>query len=170
LLAACANEAVIEYDSATDFSKFHTFAWRDSGEDLSDSSPEWHARIINGIKTRLTTTGFREVDDSPDVYMTYYSAESQETFVVTDHMGYGWGSNWHGSTTGGMGKSEKISFDIGTLIVDLWDARENKLVWRATASDTISEIPEQNKETLNQMLDNMVEQWHKEQAKSGMGY
>lgn len=123
MLAACANEAVIEYDSATDFSKFHTFAWRDSGEDLSDSSPEWHARIVNGIKTRLTTTGFREVDDSPDVYVTYYSAESQETFVVTDHMGY-----------------------------------------------TISEIPEQNKETLNQMLDNMVEQWRKEQAKSGKGY
>ena len=170
LLAACANEAVIEYDSETDFSKFHTFAWRDSGEDLSDLSPEWHARIVNGIKTRLTTTGFREVDNNPDVYVTYYSAESQETFVVTNHMGYGWGSNWHGSTLRGMGKSEKISFDIGTLIVDLWDAHENKLVWRATASDTISEIPEQNKEMLNQMLDSMVEQWHKEQAKSSMEY
>ena len=170
LLAACANEAVIEYDSETDFSKFHTFAWRDSGEDLSDLSPEWHARIVNGIKTRLTTTGFREVDDNPDVYVTYYSAESQETFVVTNHLGYGWGSNWHGSTLGGMGKSEKISFDIGTLIVDLWDAHENKLVWRATASDTISEIPEQNKEMLNQMLDSMVEQWHQEQAKSSTEY
>ena len=168
LLAACANQAVIEYDSETDFSQFHTFAWKDSGEDLSDLSPEWHARIVTGIKTRLATAGFREVEDNPDVFVTYYSAESQETFIVTGSMGYNRGSSWQGSTLVGMGKSEKISFDIGTLIVDLWDAHENKLVWRATASDTISETPEQNKEMLNQMLDSMIEQWHEEQAKTSL--
>ena len=168
LFAGCATKAVIDYDKEADFSKYRTFAWKDSGEDLRDSAPLWHDRVVKGIKTRFIASGFREVAEGPDVFVTYYSAERQETTVITDHMGYGWGSSWEWGHRGtGVSTSRSVTYDIGTLIVDIWDASENKLVWRATASDTLYENPEKNEQLLNRMLDSMVEEWEKEQAKRG---
>ena len=168
LFTGCATKAVIDYDKEADFSKYRTFAWKDSGDDLSDSSPLMHERVIAGIKTRLIAGGYSIVEENPDAFITYYTAERQETTVVTDTMGYGIGSSWHWGYGGvGATTSHAVTYDVGTLIVDIWDASDNKLVWRASASDTIYEKPEKNEKLLNQMLDSMVEEWQKELAKKG---
>jgi len=166
LFTGCATKAVIDYDADADFSKYRTFAWKDSGEDLSDTAPLWHDRVVKGIQTRLEAAGNQIVTENPDAFITYYSAEKQETTVVTDTMGYGVGSSWRWGYGGvGATTSHAVTYDVGTLIVDVWDASENKLVWRATATDTLYENPEKNEKLLNQMLDSMVEEWQKEKAK-----
>jgi hypothetical protein len=70
-------------------------------------------------------------------------------------MGGGWG--WRGFGGMGMGESTTTVDDtpVGSLNVDLFDSRTKKLIWRGTASQTLSDKPEKNTEKLDKAVAEM---------------
>jgi hypothetical protein len=47
----------------------------------------------------------------------------------------------------------------GTLVVNLYDAKTKKMVWRGVATATASDKPTKNTEKMNKALDKMFEKY-----------
>ena len=87
----------------------------------------------------------------------------------TTSFGYGYGSSmyWHRGY-GGMGGSSTTrayTYTKGTLIIDIWDAKSEKLVWRGSATATVKENPEKAAKQIDNVVNKMVKKWGKMKAK-----
>ena len=151
-----------DYDHEADFSSFKTFAWHESGHTIKDTDPLAHERLIQAIDTQMNANGFQKVSSNPDVVVTYNVEESEEMALHTSYMGGGWGMG--GMGMGGMGMGAMgmggstttiQKYNVGTLVVDMWDANAKRLVWRATASGTLSTDPQKNAKKINEATEKL---------------
>jgi hypothetical protein len=62
---------------------------------------------------------------------------------------------------GGMGSISPEQNVVGTLIVDLFDAKNKSLVWRGIAQDTLSNNGNKNQEVVGKAVQKMFKQWPK---------
>lgn len=60
---------------------------------------------------------------------------------------------------GGMGRIDPVIENIGTLVLDLSDGQQKKLIWRGVASDTLSDKSEKNTKTLNKAIEKLFKQY-----------
>jgi hypothetical protein len=163
---AGAQQVSVDFDTHVDFSEYKTFAWKDSDQDLRDSDPLMHERVVRGIEQRLRQSGLSEVATDPDLYVTYYTAEQEETRVFTTGLGYSYyGGYGNFGTFTPPSTSQMVTFRVGTLVIDLWDAKTSKLVWRGTAEDTVSDNPQKNAKRIDKALDKLMKRWDKEYRK-----
>jgi len=182
LLAApvAAQKVYVDFDETVDFSQYKTFAFRQSPEDLRDTNQLGHTRIHNAIKRQMETAAQpgTMVQQDPDLWVTYHTAEKEELRVDHDSLGYGYGPSWYGSGWrrggyyggyGGYGGSYSTTvstYTKGTLVVDIWDAKKEQMVWRGIGTATVSQSPDKAEKTLEKALDKMSNQYHKQQKKN----
>lgn len=148
MLAACASTPTVntDYDSGTQFGSYKTYSWAMKPE---ASSPLTQQRIVEGVDSQLRAKGLSQVDSGGDLAVAANVTTSQKTTLDTMYTGTGLGGwGWRGGWRGGMGMgtatTEVRNYDVGTLIVDLFDARTRQAVWRGTASGTVSNSPDKN--------------------------
>ena len=79
-------------------------------------------------------------------------------------MGGGW--RWRGF--GGMGEATTTEqeFKEGTLVVDMYDAKEKQLIWRGSAEDALSDKAEKNEKNLDRGVAKMFKVFPSGSAKS----
>jgi len=148
LLPATAFAQKVTYDFGTaDFSGLKTFAFKESPVEneteatTAYDSPLVEERTRNAIATQLQLRGMRRDDENPDMYVTTRRTFKTEYEVYAPSSwglgyGYGWGYGpyytgwgpWYGG--GSWYTEERI---MGTLIVDLQNARTGQLIWRGMA-------------------------------------
>ena len=130
-----------DHDDSIDFLNFTTYAWRDGSHAPNEAL---HGLIVRSIEVELARKYLRRIDVNPDLYLTYHIS-AQEFTIDTSHWGYSFGPRWQWG--GGMGKSTTTvqSYPKGTLVVDLWVAKTQRLAWRGVASDTLGD-PAKNAE------------------------
>jgi len=56
------------------------------------------------------------------------------------------------------------NYKVGTLVVDMYDAK-NKLIWRGTASDTLSNKLQKNEKNLDKSVDKMFKNFRPRECK-----
>jgi len=159
LLVGCSSLRVTtDYAEGTEFSEFRTFTYRDSDNSVATSSPLVHRRIVNAIQQGMTSSGLVEVDENPDVYVTYYGSTDQQTHFHTTYSGV---DTWSGSRRSrhGVGfgvttsTTRPTTVEQGTLVIDVWDASRNEMIWRGVATSTLSSNPERNTRTINRAVE-----------------
>jgi len=173
-MPAAAQKVYVDYDRNAIKNDYRTFAWQETGPTLQEFAPLMHTRIKNGIEHYLTEGGFIEDAKDPDLWVTYHtSAQEEVQFSVTSY-GYGYGAGWGWSpywgATGGGVSTTASTYERGTLVVDIWDAKTNEIVWRGTASAVVSENPKKAQKTVEKALEKMVKQFRElkaEEAKKG---
>jgi hypothetical protein len=141
---AQAQKVNTDYDKTANFSIYHTYAW---AKGTPVPNPLMDERVINNVDSQLAAKGLSKVADpeKADMLVSYHAALGHETQLNTTDMG-GWGG-WGGYRGyGGMGMSTTTvnNIPVGQLIVLLGDAKTHKVIWRGTASDTLSDKPEKN--------------------------
>ena len=59
---------------------------------------------------------------------------------------------------GGFGETTTTvdSYKIGTLVLDMYDSRNKQLIWRGTASDTLSNKPDKDEKKLDKTVEKML--------------
>ena len=162
LVAGCSSMKVdTDYARQADFSKYKTFAYKDTELSISDTQPLAHERLVNAIRRELEAKGLKEVSSNPDLYVTYYGEDKENIVLDTTHFGYGYGPGWywHGGMGMGSTTTRVRTYTTGTLVVDLWDAKAEQLVWRGTASDTVSDNEEKNARKIQTVLRKMFEKY-----------
>jgi hypothetical protein len=103
----------------------------------------------------MTSSGLQEVDSDPDVYVTYHGSATNQLRFDTTYMTM---TNWHRpGWHSGMGvtsaSTRTTTITEGTLVIDIWDASTNSLVWRAIATDTLSRNPERNTRAIERAVE-----------------
>ena len=132
--AAMAQKVSYDYDKTANFGTFKTYALKDGtkvGQPLIDD------RIVAAIDEQMAAKGFTKTEANPDVFVVYHVAFDKQKDISTfssGHAGgygpYGWG--YGGGWGGGMSTTTTQVRDIliGTLVVDIADAKKGELAWR----------------------------------------
>jgi hypothetical protein len=152
----------IDYEENVDFESFRTFKFRDAAEEsMSGTAPLIHGRLVTSIENTLIEAGLEKVDSGADLFVTYYTSTQQAFRADTTHMGYGYPSRWnrYGYWGGVSSSTTRVSsYDVGTLVIDIWDTEDNILVWRGVANDTVPNSPEKLSTKLDKAIGRMVKQ------------
>jgi len=146
----------MDYAADADFSQFRTFQYRDSSNTVEAVAPLSHQRIVAAIRQGMTSSGLAEVDSNPDVFVSYYASTEQQLRFNTTYTGV---NNWGRSSWNHMGMgiasstTTTTSVTVGSMVIDVWDAEKNSLVWRTIGSDTLSRNPDRNSNRINAMIE-----------------
>jgi hypothetical protein len=152
---ALAQKVHVDWDHKVDFSKFNTYAWA-KGEGAA-KNPLNEERARNAIEAELAKKGKQKVDANPEMYVVMHAVYDQQTTLNTTGYGYGYGPYWRGG--GGMSTTTAYTYTIGTMIVDMYDAKTKHLLWRGTGSDTLSDKPEKNEKKIYSGVQKMFQKF-----------
>jgi hypothetical protein len=162
-IPAFAQKVYVDYDNATAFSEYNTFKYVETQEDLRDFSKTSHDLVVRELHRYLAEGGFTEVDENPDIYIAYYTADRWDLDLALSDLRYGYGSNFDFGDywEGGVGTRTPNSFKFrqGTLIVDAWDSGNHELVWRGIATAALSSNPDKNDKKIEKALKKIMKKW-----------
>jgi len=139
--------------SSQSFAQYHTYAWgSDNANQVEDSILAQVAQ--QDIDTAMQAKGLQKVEESqnPDLLLTASGGMKQQTSYTA------WGMRGIG---GGMGSITPEQNVVGTLIVDLYDAKAKSLVWRGIGQDTLSNNGDKNQQEVGKAVQKMFKQWPK---------
>ena len=163
LAVSCSSHKVtVDYDDQADFTRITTYAWQ-VGTPIPNQLMD--QRVIAAVDYQLSRKGYQKVESNPDVYVTYHAATKEGQTVTTSSFGYGGGRGWR-RYGGGIGTStSRVHTHVqGTLIVDIWNAREKALMWRGTSTDTLSDKPEESEKRINKSAEKMFKNFPPEES------
>jgi hypothetical protein len=129
---ALAQNVTYDYDRAANFADYRSYAWS-RGTELADELN--HTRVVRAIDAALVGKGLVRVETSanPDVLVAYH-ASFEKNLEITGSA-HGWGPIGLGGDRFGSARVQPVV--VGTLVVDISDARTNAIVWRSLASSDI---------------------------------
>ena len=149
-----AQTVYVDYNHHTDFTKFKTYAWgqKDNPNAIQDSIMVQSAQ--QSIDSQLAAKGLQKVQESqnPDLIVVTSSGMKQQTSYNA------WGTGgWRFG--GGTASITPETSEIGTLVVDIYDANGKQMVWRGISQGTLSKKGEKNEKELNKAIDKMFKQY-----------
>ena len=147
---AAAQNTKIDFDKAYDFSTAKTYSiaigtkW---GNDLSER------RVLTEFDEAIAAKGWKKAaEGQADIVVILHGATENKRTANTFYsgMGGGYGAYGYRGVGGGMGSATTTvsEYTVGTLVVDMFDAKSKTLVFRGTADDEISDKPEKNQKKL----------------------
>lgn len=151
-LASCAASRVhTDADPEANLSRYKTFRFTDT-DDQEGSNPLYHSSLLEDaihreIALALTRRGIIEDRRGPGLLVAYHTYTEKKQSSINNYypMMYGgwawrmypWGfapypfGYWNGYT-------RVYEYTEGTLIIDMIDAKTEKLIWRGSISDAIN--------------------------------
>jgi hypothetical protein len=153
--AACASVSTsIDYDRTIDFSRYRTYSWRDGHR---VTNPIADRRIKEAVDIALASRGLRRVEGGADLNVYDHGRTSRD--YVVESWGPTWGYGWRWGWPGHFGPTPVVvrEIPIGTLVIDLVDARDRELAWRGTARRIIDRAasPEERRAGLQEAVDQL---------------
>jgi hypothetical protein len=148
---AVAQQVSVNYNHSQSFTPYHTYAWgADNANQVQNSILAQVA--VQGIDSALQGKGWQKVapGQNPDVLVTASGGMKQQTSYSA------WGMRGIGGGMGGITPEQSV---IGTLIVDLYDAKTQSLVWRAIGQNTLNNNGNKNQQMVQKALAKMFKQW-----------
>src|SRR4051812_2786688 len=123
-----------DYDHDANFSKYQSFSWV---REPRTKNPLMKDRIVEAINQELRAKGLRLVENGGSLDVAAHTATKEEKTLQSFYDGFpGWGWN---SRFGGTTTVTVDTYEVGTLVVDLFDSTTKQVVWRGVATDTVSD-------------------------------
>jgi hypothetical protein len=137
-----------DYDRSANFSNYHTYMWEKSPHPARGF---WDQRIVEAVDKELQAKGLTKVDANPDVWVVYSNSIHDQKEVIGT--GYGFGPAWDWGP-GNVTYNTYVTKQ-GTLVVEIADSKDKELLWRGSATDTISDNSNKNINNLNKAISKM---------------
>jgi hypothetical protein len=148
---AWAQDVSVNYNHSQDFTQYHTYAWENNNPNqIANSILAQVAK--SDIEAALQAKGLTKVDltANPDLILLGSGGLKQQTSYSA------WGMRGIG---GGMGGITPEQSTEGTMIVDLYDAKQKVLVWRGIAQGTLSNNGDKNQKLVGNAVKKMFKQY-----------
>lgn len=150
---AFGQQVSVNFNHSQSFSGYHSYAWgSNNANQVQDSIMAQVA--TQDVDTALQAKGWTKVTESqnPDVIVTANGGMKQQTSYSA------WGMRGIGGGMGGITPEQNV---IGTLIVDLYDAKTQSLIWRGIGQGTLGNNGTKNQQQLQKAITKMFQQWPK---------
>ena len=146
-----AQQVSVNYSHSHNFSQYHTYAWGSNNANQIQNSILAQVAQTD-VNSALHAKGLTMVQEnqSPDLILTASGGLKQETSWSA------WGMRGIGGGMGGISPQQNVE---GTLVVDLYDAKGQELVWRGIAEDTLGNNGNKNQEMVNKAVQKMFKQY-----------
>jgi hypothetical protein len=148
-LTGCSSLTVnTQYDPTAPYATYKTYAWNPRGPGPDEAppirNPIIQQQVVSIVDRELAKKGFTLVkpEANPDVMITLHGW-AQSRVEVTNY-GYAYGGTYmyapypYRAPVYGAPAVDVQSYTDGTLLIDFVDGKTMKLVWRGTASDSLS--------------------------------
>ena len=145
---AVAQQVNADFDKTASFATFKTYSWT-QGTIPAGASPLMVQRVNAAVDAELSAIGLLKVDKDPDVLVAVHGATKEDVSL----------QSWGYSPRFGGGQVDVNRVLVGTLMVDIIDARAKKLAFRASASDTVSDNPQKNEKKIHKAVEKMFEKY-----------
>ena len=144
-----AQRTHIEWDHDTDFAGLRTYGWQPSP---SPAKGVWDQRIVDDIDKQLQAKGLAKVDSNPDVWVVYTRTIKKDRSDVSGGYVVGpWGDP-------GVPAIPE-TFEEGTLVVQIAATKTKQVVWRGSASKTLSDKSKKNFKSLDKAIAKLFEDY-----------
>ncbi len=154
--AASLNAQVrTDYDHTANFSTYKTYSWLkvQAGDTL------WDGRIQQDVDSQLAAGGWTKVESGGDAAVSAFRSTHNDQTLQTFYDGFGGGWGWRGFGGGfggtGLATTTTETTTVGNVVVDIFDAKSQKLLWRGKDSDDLSSNADNNIKKLQKDLSNM---------------
>lgn len=155
-LTACASSQRVsvstDYDKSTNFQQYHTYDWyqeRPPNDRDGNATYDTFAdrRLREALEAQLPAKGFTRATAKPDIRIAYdITVKTQQqvdpAYAFAPGFGYGY-SYWYGYRYNygfnrfGPGSQPITQYQVGTVVVDFVDAKDNELVWRGVGESVV---------------------------------
>ena len=148
-----AQDVKSDYDHSADFGQYKTFSW----EKVQTKDPLMVDRIKDAVNSALSAKGWTLVPSGGDAEVFAIETTQDQQTLDTFYNGFGAGRRW--GFGGGFGDATTTveTYKVGTLVVDLFDAKTEKLIWRSSSSDTLSDKADKNTKNLDKGVNKMFQ-------------
>lgn len=130
-LWGCASVSVkTDYDRSVDFRKFKAYTWDSDQQipgDVLARDPLLRKRIKTAVDQQLQLRGFELRPSGKVDFIVMIHAGVQERMRVNNWGNQGWYDPWWGPHGGWADVSY---YTLGTLVIDVMDAKTRELAWR----------------------------------------
>jgi hypothetical protein len=160
-LVACAStpDVQTDFDAAAPFSRYRTYAWRPTPE---FGPPLMQQRITASIDAKLGAMGWTPAPAATaDVVIAAHAVTREQLSIDTLYSGGGWG----GWGPPGNSSARVRSYTVGTLVVDMFDAKTKRAIWRGTASGALPKSSDQASARTQDAIDRMFASFPRGSAK-----
>lgn len=149
--ASFAQKVKTDYDRNANFSQYKTYSW----EAVKTRNQLNIDRIKSAVDADLTAKGFTQVPSGGSICLVAIEATQNKQTLNTFYNGFGGGWRWRGGF-GGDSTTYVDNYKVGTLVLDMFDSQSKKLVWRGSASGTLSDKADKNIKNLNKGVQKML--------------
>lgn len=162
LMVSCSSTKITwDYDKDADFANLKTYeyyGWADNSDKILNVIDK--TRIEKSFSAQFTERGISYVKEGGDMIVALYivTEQRQETTATTTGVSggmyggygyggyYGYGPRWGYGPSWGYGTASTTvrttNYTDGTLIISVFDKKEQKLIWEGAATGTIDENPQ----------------------------
>jgi Domain of unknown function (DUF4136) len=156
-IAAPAQQVKTDYDRSANFGQYKTYSW----EQVKTKNSLDVERIKSAVNAVLAAKGWTQVESGGDVSVVALEMTQDQQTLNTFYDGFGGGWGWRRFGGGGFGEATTTTetYTVGTLVVDLFDAKSKQLLWRGSASDTLSKNSNKNIKNLDKGVEKMFKKF-----------
>ncbi len=170
VLSSCSStKFTVDKNDKIDFTKYTTFqyyGWAEESNKLL--TPFDQERIEKAFGAELEKRGLTYQEGTGDLIITLYIVTEQKTkttaTTTTMGGGYGYGGyygygpayGWGGGMSSSHTTYNEYDYVIGTLIIDVYDASDKKLIWESVAKGTINEKTKGREQRINSTVSKMM--------------
>jgi hypothetical protein len=138
--AGCATTMSVSshVERGLSFASYHSFEWGPAdalptGDPRLDKDPFFKDHVQGAVEKELARRGIELSTSTPDLLIHYHANIRKRIEVNRIDRVYGY-------CDGAACPPETIQYEAGTLVVDLVDARTNKLIWRGWAQNSVEDM------------------------------
>ena len=130
-----AQRVTVSHDPTIDFTSYRKYLLLESKN--PSSLKICNQAILDNIQIALAVRGLLPVYDgeTPDLFVVY-NAGIKEVISISGY-DYRYGSGMQGTLATNYARAPTLTEQPETLIIDLVDAKQNRLVWRGVATETL---------------------------------
>jgi hypothetical protein len=153
--SGCATMTVSSHvQRGLDFSQYRTYDWGPAdalptGDPRLDRNPFFKDHVEGAVEKQLAARGFsRPTSGTADLLLHYHASITQRIDVNRVDREYGY-------CYGGDCQARVVEYEAGTLVLDVVDARTNKVIWRGWALDSVEDVLN-NQDTMARKINQAV--------------
>lgn len=147
LISSCKSvKTASDYDRSVNFKNYKTFGFSQESQQLP-ANDFVKSRILNAITQNLKSKGLTE-SSNPDMIVDLGLKTQEKIEYATTNYDIGgyYGRRWRVGTGISQSNTKEIDYTEGTLVINLVDANNEKLLWMGSGTGVVSDkaIQEEN--------------------------